>query len=99
MENNRQKALFIAFNEALKEEVVEQLHLAFLKGYTAWDSITGAGSNDGEPHLGDHAWPTMNSAILVFAPQAQAEDLKKRMELLDMENPSLGLRVFTWNID
>ncbi len=94
-----QKALFIAYNEALHEEVIEQLHLSLLKGYTAWQGITGAGSQNGEPHLGSHAWPTMNSAILVFADMERAEELKKRVELLDLENPALGLRIFTWNID
>lgn len=94
-----QKALFIAYNEALHEDVIEQLHLSLLKGYTAWQGITGAGSQNGEPHLGDHAWPTMNSAILVFASEQQAADFKKRVEMLDFENPALGLRVFTWSID
>ena len=92
-------ALFIAYNEALHEEVIEQLKLTMLKGYTAWHSITGAGSRSGDPHLGSHAWPTMNSAILVFAEDDKAKELKRRVELVDIENPSLGLRVFSWKID
>lgn len=94
-----QKAIFIAYNEALHEEVIERLQLSLLKGYTAWHSITGAGSQDGEPHLGSHAWPTMNSAILVFAPQAQAADFIKRLDEINLQNPALGLHYFSWNAD
>ena len=95
----KQKALFIAYNEALHEEVMEQLKLSFIKGFTAWQSITGAGSQTGEPHLGSHAWPTMNSAMLVFTPEDRAEELKERLRVLDMENPELGLRLFAWDTD
>lgn len=94
-----QKALFITYNEALHTQVIEQIELALLRGYTNFGQVVGVGSKDGEPHLGSHAWPTMNTATIVIADQEKATELKKRLELLDADNPALGLRVFTWTVD
>ncbi len=93
------KALFIAYNQAHKEQVIEQIKLTLLKGYTFWEEVEGVGSRDGEPHLGSHAWPTLNSATLLFAEDEKAKELKKRLEQVDIDNPALGLRVFSWTID
>lgn len=93
------KAIFIAFNEAWKDTIIELLGKCNLKGYTCWEQISGRGSVSGEPHLGSHAWPTMNTAMMVIANEKAADDLKKGLKEIDDSAPELGLRFFTWSVD
>ena len=93
------KAVFIAYNQAHDDNVKEVLEKCFVKGFTRWEQVQGAGSRDGEPHLGSHAWPTMNSAVVTFVDDDAAKRLKERLKEIDALNPALGLRVFTWTID
>ena len=46
------KAIFIAYNQAYNEEIVEALETLGQRGYTKWEEIGGRGTVDGEPHLG-----------------------------------------------
>ena len=92
-------AVFIAYNEAQGAAVLEALEKVFIKGFTMWEQVQGRGSKDGEPHLGSHAWPTMNSAMVTFVDDNAAKNLKERLKEIDNLKPALGLRVFTWTID
>ena len=49
------KAIFIAYNQAYNEEIVELLAQAGRRGFTRWEETGGRGSLDGEPHQGNHA--------------------------------------------
>ena len=60
------KALFIAYSQAYNEEIVHILELFGQKGFTRWTDVEGRGSNDGLPHMGSHAWPEMNHALITF---------------------------------
>ena len=60
------KAIFISFNQAYYEAIVSIMDRNNLKGFTYWDVVQGRGSKTGEPHYGNHAWPTLNSAILTM---------------------------------
>ena len=57
------KAIFVAYNQAYNEEIVDLLEEFGQRGYTKWEDVGGRGSIDGEPHLGSHAWPTQNHAL------------------------------------
>ena len=93
------KAVFVSYNQAFKEEILDIMLKAGVKGYTNWEEVTGRGSRGGEPHLGDHAWPTLNSAMISFVEDKVAEDFMKRLGVLDKENPMMGLRAFSWSVD
>ena len=41
------KAVFVAYNEAQTEAVLEAMEKCFVKGYTMWQQVTGRGSKDG----------------------------------------------------
>ena len=51
------KAIFISYNQAYNEEIVEVLDAHEQRGFTRWENIDGRGSVNGEPHYGNHAWP------------------------------------------
>ena len=54
------KAIFISFNQAYYEAIVSIMDRNNLKGFTYWDVVQGRGSKTGEPHYGNHAWPTLS---------------------------------------
>ena len=83
------KAVFIAYDQAHQENVMEVLSRMNIKGYTMFEQVMGAGTKTGDPHLGSHAWPTMNSSILTI----------ERLHELDVNNEMLGLRAFVWNVE
>ena len=93
------KAIFIAYNQAYNQEIVELLEGLGQRGYTVWNEIGGRGSVDGEPHLGSHAWPTMNHAILSMVDDGQVEGIMAGLKRKDEDYPDLGLRAYVWNIE
>ena len=90
------KAIFLSCNQALYEEVKQQMQQLGVRGYTSWEEVTGCGTATGEPHLGDAVWPTLNSAMMSFVEDAQLEPFVEAMRQLDAANPKLGLRLFWW---
>lgn len=69
------------------------------RGYTQFGTVQGCGSKSGDPHLGSHAWPTMNSAILAVVDDSQVEPILRRLKEADDDNPMLGIRAFVWNVE
>lgn len=93
------KTIFIAFDQAHYERIVEMLERSNCRGFTAWGQVTGRGSVDGEPHYGSHAWPSMASAILTVVEDCRVETVLARLRQFNDERPKLGLRAFVWNVE
>ena len=93
------KGIFIAYNQAYNEEIVQLLEKAGQRGYTKWEEIGGRGSVDGEPHLGNHAWPTQNHAVFTAVPDDRAEEIVRLLRETDAANPKLGLRAYVWTVE
>jgi hypothetical protein len=93
------KAIFIAHNQALTEEVDEVFENLGIKGYTQWTEVKGSGSENGEPHMGNHTWPSLNHAILTMVDDALVDPLLSRLKALNDQVPNEGLRAFVWNIE
>lgn len=92
------KAVFISYNQALTERVVYILEQLEIKGYTQWPLVNGAGSNTGEPRMGSHTWPEMNSSLLAIVPEEKVPLILKYVEKLDHVNQENGIRAFVWDI-
>lgn len=93
------KAIFIAYNQAYNEEIVEVLKENGQRGYTRWEDIEGKGSFNGQAHLGNHAWPEMNHAVLVMVKDEKVDKILADLKAKDEASPLLGLRAFVWNIE
>ena len=93
------KAVFIAFNQAYNEEIVEVLEANGQRGFTMWNEIAGRGSVDGKPHMGSHGWPEQNHALLVMVDDDKVQPILAGLKAKDEETPELGLRAFVWNIE
>ncbi len=93
------KSVFIAYNQAYHPLILRILSRLAIKGYTSWNHIQGRGTHTGEPHMGSHAWPTLNDAMIVIVPEAKVEPLLKALRQLDEATPEQGLRAFVWSVE
>ena len=98
-ELNKMKSIFIAFDQAHYEKIVDILTRSNCRGYTSFSDVQGRGSHDGEPHYGSHAWPGLASAIITVVEDHQVDPLLARLKKLDEDRPMLGLRAFVWNVE
>ena len=92
------KAVFIIFNQAHTERVDYMLEKLEIRGYTNWPSVMGQGSVDGEPHLGTHTWPEINSATLAIVGDEKVDVLLEKVQKLDAINKEIGIRAFVWEV-
>lgn len=92
------KSIFIAFDQAHYERIVEMLERSNCRGFTAWNQVTGRGTVDGEPHYGSHAWPSMASAILTVVEDDRVQTVLDKLRQFNDERPKLGLRAFVWDV-
>ena len=79
-------------------EIADAIEKLGCRGFSMWQDIAGRGGFSGEPHLGNHAWPTMNNAILTFVDDSKVDDILAQLKAMDEETPDLGIRAFVWNV-
>lgn len=93
------KAIFIAYNQAYNQEIVQLLEGLGQRGYTVWTEVGGRGSLDGEPHLGSHAWPAQNHAVLTAVEDSLAPKIMDALREKDAANSALGLRAYLFPVE
>ncbi len=92
------KAVFIAFNQANTERVEYMFDHLGIRGYTWWSEVQGRGTVTGEPRMGTHTWPEMNSATMTIIPDELVEPLLENIRKIDEINKEVGIRAFVWDI-
>ena len=93
------KAVFMSFYQAFYDEVMEILDKQEIRGFTFWNEVQGRGNENGEPHYGTHAWPTLNSAMLMFIPDEKVQPLIQAIHELDLTAEQQGIRAFVLNAE
>ena len=93
------KAVFITYDQAHHERIIEILDRNNCRGFTAFGNVQGRGSDKGEPHYGTHAWPSLASALITMVEDHRVDSLLARLKVLDEHRPKLGLRAFVWNVE
>lgn len=93
------KAVFISYNQAHTLEVNQALDKLEIRGFTRWALTEGRGSKDGEPHYGNHAWPSMNTSLLIFMEAGKVAPLLKALKAIDSDAPQQGLRAFVMDAE
>jgi len=93
------KAVMIIFNQTHSERVDYMLDELGIRGYTKWEDVKGRGSDTGEPRMGTHTWPEMNSGVLAIVKTDQVEKLLHGVRALDRINASIGVKAFVWPIE
>lgn len=93
------KAIFIAFDQAYYERIIEMLQLSNCRGFTGWQEVQGRGTKTGEPHYATHAWPSIASAILTIVDEHRVDSILDQLHKMDLETPKLGLRAFVLPVE
>ena len=93
------KAIFVAYNQAYNQEIVELLEGLGQRGYTVWEEVGGRGSVEGEPHLGNHAWPTQNHARFTVVEDSKVPAIMAHLRDTDAANKDLGLRAYVLPVE
>ena len=93
------KSVFITFNQAHTERVEYMLDKLEIRGFTMWEDVKGRGTDQGEPRMGNHTWPEMNSAVIAIVPSAKVESLLAAVKKLDAINKDVGVKAFVWAIE
>ena len=92
------KAVMIIHNHAQAERVEYMLDRLEIKGFSKWENVTGRGSKTGEPRMGTHTWPEMNSSVLAVVEDEMVSGLLESVRKLDSVNEEVGIRAFVWEI-
>ena len=92
------KAIFIAFDQAHYEKILDVLEKSSCRGFTSFGETHGKGSKTGNPHFGSHAWPSLGGAILTIVEDEKVDTVLEKLKKLDENKPLLGLRAFVWEI-
>lgn len=93
------KSVFITYNQAFTERVEYMLDRLEIRGYTQWVDVLGRGSVNGDPHLGNHTWPEINSALLTVVEDEKVDILLEKIQKLNQVNEEVGIRAFVWHIE
>ena len=93
------KAIFIAFDLAHTERILDVLERSNCRGFTQWDQVMGRGTKTGEPHYGSHAWPSLASSIITFVEDNRVDTVLEKLHEMDVATPKLGLRAFVWDVE
>ncbi|MDD4490357.1 MAG: hypothetical protein PHD30_07650 [Paludibacter sp.] len=93
------KSIFITFDQAYYEQIMSILRGNNIRGFTGWTEVQGRGSKTGDPHLGSHAWPSLNSAIITIVEDKKVKQILEDLKALDQTSELMGLRAFVWNIE
>lgn len=93
------KCVMIVFNQANTERVEYMLDVLNISGFTLFEEVQGRGTNNGEPRRGTHAWPELNSSVMTVIPDDKVQALLEAVQKLDVRNPKVGVKAFSWNIE
>ena len=93
------KSIFIVFNQALSENVIKMLEKNNIRGFTQWDDVKGRGSHKGEPHMGTHTWPALNSAIMTITEASEVDKVLNGVKAINEKAEKQGIRAFVWDVE
>lgn len=93
------KAVYIAYNQVLSETVIKMLDNLQIRGFSLWADVQGRGSFAGEPHMGSHTWPAMNSAVLAVVIAEKVPEILDAVTKINQLSEQQGIRAFVWNVE
>ena len=93
------KAILIVYNQSVTEKIEYMLEKLDIRGFTKFPTVIGTGTFNGEPRLGTHTWPEINSATLTVVKDEMVDIVLEKVKRLDDLHPEVGIRAFVWNIE
>ncbi|OPX28123.1 MAG: hypothetical protein B1H08_06525 [Candidatus Omnitrophica bacterium 4484_171] len=92
------KMVFIMYNIAINDEVMQILKDMEIEYYTRWDRATGCGKTSGL-HLGNHIWPPVNSVLAIAVEDKKKDELIKQIKELRKKLGKEGIKAFVLPIN
>lgn len=92
------KMVFIMYNIAINEEVMQVLKEVGIGEYTRWEKATGCGKTSG-PHLGNHIWPAVNSVLAVVLEDDKKDKLIVQIKELRKRLGREGIKAFVLPVE
>lgn len=93
------KAVMIVYNHGMTEEIDELLQRLNIRGFTRFLNVHGQGSENGEPHLGSHIWPSQNGVVITIIKDELVDNLLENIKAIDKEAEEQGLHAFVFPIE
>lgn len=87
------KFVFIVYNIAINEEIMELLKSLGIKNYTRLEKAQGVGDLSG-PHLGSNVWPAINSLMLIALEEEKKDRLLEKIKELRKKLGREGVKAF-----
>jgi len=75
------KMIFIVYNAAISEEVMESLKEIGVENYTKWDRVLGKGPISG-PHFDSDVWPGVNSMLAIAVEDEKKDKIMTKVKEL-----------------
>ena len=92
------KMVFLTYNIAINDVVMEVFKTLGLKTYTRWEEVTGVGIHSG-PHLANHIWPAKNSAIAIVLEDEKVKPLMDAVRELRKKIAKEGIKAFVLPVE
>lgn len=83
----------------MTERIEEMLDRLDIRGFTLFPLTHGRGSYTGEPHMGTHTWPAMNTSILAVVEDEKIAPAMEALRAIDKDTQLQGMRAFVWNVE
>lgn len=83
----------------MTERIATMLDELDIRGYTLFPLTHGRGSYTGEPHMGSHTWPAMNTSIIAVVDDSKVEPAMEALRAIDKDTQLQGMRAFVWNVE
>ena len=87
------KMIFIMYNIAINDEVMEIMKKAGIENYTRWERVTGVGKIRGL-HMGTHVWPAVNSVLAVAVEDDKKDKLIEQIKEARKKLGKEGIKAF-----
>jgi len=92
------KMIFIMYNIAINDEVMQILKDVWIEEYTRWERATGCGKTSG-PHLGTNVWPAVNSVLAVAVEDDKKDRLIERIKEVRKKLGKGGIKAFVLPVE
>ncbi|MCD6169054.1 MAG: hypothetical protein J7J76_00650 [Candidatus Latescibacteria bacterium] len=87
------KMVWIAYNQAIGDEVNESLKRCGVTNYTKIPVAHGVGEHSG-PHMNSHIWPGVNSLLMIACTEETKERLLEEVRKLRRSFEREGIKSF-----
>ena len=91
--------MMLVFNQAIENEVMKIFDKLNIRGFTQINDVYGRGSDKGEPHLGTHVWPEINTLIFTVVADDKVGDILNEVRFLNNRFEDEGLHAFVLNVE